>query len=210
MSQYTLDISPISTYSAQQFVTSASNQAVYETVMNWKAWPNHALYLQGDVGAGKTHLSHVWAEQTGALFLSPDATDLPNTPSIIDNVECWKNETALFHLFNHCKHANLPLLITSSQLPNALPFTLPDICSRLRAMALVQLLPPDDLLMQAVLTKLLADLQLKIDPAIIDYLLPRLERSLAAVVSAVGRLNEASLQRARTLTIPFIRETLGW
>ncbi len=47
--------------------------------------------------------------------------------------------------------------------------TLPDLVSRLRAMRLVKLGPPDDDLLRRVLTKLFADRQIDVDPGVVGY-----------------------------------------
>ena len=56
---------------------------------------------------------------------------------------------------------------------------LPDLRSRLRMATPVALGEPDDELLRKVLVKLFADRQLVVEKAVIDYLLVRMERSLA-------------------------------
>ncbi len=65
---------------------------------------------------------------------------------------------------------------------------LPDLASRFRAVTAVQILPPDDSLLRALLRRLLSDRQLRVDADVQDWLLLRLPRSAAALREAVARL----------------------
>jgi len=210
MTQYALDISLPVAYTDKQFMISESNRLAHEWILNWANWPSFALYLQGEHGSGKTHLAHLWQERTQGVFLEPDTTELPNTAAIIDGLEQWKNEEAFFHLYNHCKLENIRLLITSSLMPDALHFKLPDVISRLKALPLVQIAAPDDALLEAVLLKHLTDRQLKISPETVAYMLPRLPRSFAELTALVDKLDSDSLASGRTLTTPYIKQICGW
>ena len=61
------------------------------------------------------------------------------------------------------------------------------------------LAPPDDALLSAVLVKLFADRQLAVGEGVIAYLLPRMERSLAAARETVAKLDAAALSRGRAV-----------
>ena len=210
MTQYALDISLPVAYAPEQFMRSESNQLAYDWVMRWPDWPSNALILQGSRGAGKTHLAYCWQGKTQAEFLSVDLDYLPTMAVIIDGIEQWKSEEALFHLYNHCKSEKLPLLITSMLLPEQLPFMLPDLRSRLKSLPLAQIHAPDDALLSAVLIKHFSDRQLKISPEVMDYMLPRLPRSFAAIAELVQKLDSDSLASGRNLTIPYVRQVCGW
>lgn len=210
MSQFALSMHLPATYATAQFIVSPSNELAYNAIIRWPEWPHHALYLQGEYGAGKTHLAHIWQQKSNAVFLSPDAAEMPTQPIIIDDVESWKDTTRLFHVLNHCMLQSQPLLIIAQSAPDKLPITLPDVLSRLKLMPQIAIEPPDDVLMEAVLYKQLSDRQLKITPDVIAYLMPRLSRSFSAITEVVAQLDNASLSAQRMLTIPFIRQTMGW
>ena len=208
MTQYALDIALPVAFAPEQFVVSESNALAHQWITRWPDWPAHGLFLQGEHGAGKTHLAHIWAQKTGAVFLPQESESLPLQATIIDNIEQWKNEAALFHLYNHSKLSGIPLLVTSSALPEAQGFTLPDLRSRLNALPLAIIAPPDDALLAALLTKQLADRQLKIEPDVMSYMLPRCPRSFSAIARLVATLDTVSLAAGRTLTIPFVKSYL--
>ena len=85
---------------------------------------------------------------------------------------------------------------------------LPDLASRLRAAPCVSVLEPDDTLLAAVMVKLFADRQLKVGEEVIAYILPRLERSFAAVRDFVEEADRATLSQQRALTVPVARDVL--
>ena len=66
------------------------------------------------------------------------------------------------------------------QPPAAREIALADLGSRLRALPVVGIEPPDDILVAALLVKQFADRQIRVAPGVIAYLLPRMERSFAA------------------------------
>jgi len=210
MSQFALPMTLPPAYGAEQFICTPANQQTYDWLVRWPDWPSHALYLYAEHGSGKTHLAHLWQQKNAAVFLPYDSEILPTSACIIDGLQQWRNAERLFHLLNHVLLQKIPTLITSTQAPDDLSITLPDVVSRLKALPLVTIAPPDDLLLQAILCKQLADRQLKISEEVLQYLLPRLPRSYASVAELVEKIDQASLAAGRTLTLPFIRQTLAW
>src|SRR5262249_56403147 len=98
------------------------------------------------------------------------------------------------------------VLLTARQAPAA--FALRDLASRLNALPVVALAPPDDALLRAVLVKLFADRQLAVDENLIGYLATRIERSFAAARTCVARLDEDAMRRKRPLTRALAAEIL--
>ena len=83
---------------------------------------------------------------------------------------------------------------------------LPDLSSRLRAVAAVEIRPPDDALLAALLTHLLSDRQLSVPLPVQSWLLTRLPRSPAALRAAVVLLDRASMETGRSITRTFATE----
>ncbi|MEO0496373.1 MAG: DnaA/Hda family protein, partial [Pseudomonadota bacterium] len=122
------------------------------------------------------------------------------------------DETVLFHLINAVRQSGRTLLLTSRQGVRGLHFTLPDLASRLRAAAIVTISAPDDDLLEGVLRKLMSDRQLTVDEATIQYLVVRMERSLAAAGRLAAELDKLALVEKRAITRPLaarVLETLG-
>jgi chromosomal replication initiation ATPase DnaA len=65
---------------------------------------------------------------------------------------------------------------------------------------LVALGAPDDDLLRRVLVKLFADRQLTVEPSVIEAMVVRMERSLAAANAIVDLLDRTALAEARPIT----------
>jgi chromosomal replication initiation ATPase DnaA len=116
-------------------------------------------------------------------------------------------EEALFHLYNRlAPHGRL--LLTAPTAPRDWGLALPDLLSRLQAMPMARLEPPDDDLLAGVLVKLFADRQITAEARLIPYLLPRMERSIAAAQALVAALDARSLATHRPVTRALAAEVL--
>jgi hypothetical protein len=68
--------------------------------------------------------------------------------------------------------------------------------------------PPDDALLAVVLVKLFDDRQLAVTPDLIEYLLPRIERSFAGAQAVVANLDRMALARRRPVNVRLAMEFL--
>jgi len=188
-------------------------------VEDWQAWPAAKLALIGPAGAGKTHLAHVWAAHAAAAIVAAedlagaDIADLAARGRVVvedaDRVAGdARLETMLFHLHNLTLQGGGRLLLTSRMAPNRWPLALPDLASRMQATPIATLGEPDDPLLSAVLVKLFADRQIAVPPALINYLVRRMERSLAAASALVDRLDAHALAEGRAVTRALAAELL--
>jgi chromosomal replication initiation ATPase DnaA len=100
------------------------------------------------------------------------------------------------------------ILITARELPSALEIELRDLRSRLRALPVVSLQPPDDHLFRALIVKFCADRQLAVDEQVVSYLSTRLERSYAAARRAIELLDAEGLRQGRPVTRALAAELL--
>ena len=99
-------------------------------------------------------------------------------------------EEALFHQFNALSEAGSSMLILSHMPVARMGWRLPDLASRMRSVNLVRLDPPDDALLRALMEKYFADRQLAVMPAVLDYMVARIERSFAAVQTIAAAMDE--------------------
>ena len=95
---------------------------------------------------------------------------------------------------------HLPLLLIARTPPSRWPLALPDLQSRMEATDIVQIAPPDDALLAAVLVKLFTDRQLRVAPALIDWLTKRMDRSFAEAQRLVAEIDAAALSEGRAVT----------
>lgn len=199
------------------FLVGAANAEALALVDRWPDWPSRTVLLAGPTGAGKSHLVEIWRQVSGAEVIAGATLDVSYCEELIaggavavEDLHAGQlDEAALFHLLNIAAERKATVLITSRAWPSALPFQLKDLVSRLRAAHLVALAEPDDELLRRVLTKLLADRQLTVDPAVIEFIATRMERSLGAANVIVDRLDQEALARNRAITIRLAGEVLG-
>lgn len=202
------------------FLAAPSNRLALAAVDEATGLPSGVLVITGPEGSGKTHLAHLWAARTGAAWLRasdlalalPDllAADGPRALVLDDAAALARTpaEEALFHLLNHLRGRG-QILLTARQPVRDWGLQLPDLVSRLTAAAHVPLAPPDETLLRAVLVKLFADRQVTVQPALIDYLVDRMERSLAAAGALVARLDARGLALGRPITRALASEVLA-
>lgn len=192
------------------FFVSPSNAMALAMIDGWQSWAGRKLALCGPEGAGKTHLTHVWAEIAGAQIIAASDITAQNVPELatshiaVEDVPAIAQDaeaqTALFHLHNLTLADGNALLLTGAAPVQHWGLTLPDLVSRLRGTTAVTLEAPDDTLLAAVLVKLLADRQLTPKPDLIPYLLTRIDRSFASAIRVIEQLDTASLALKRPVT----------
>jgi len=201
-------------YEAGDFLRGRANEEALAWLENPAAWPGLQLAVHGDPGTGKTHLLHMFAARRNAVLLPGAAVrGLPSLPLgsaiAIDDADTAPEPEALLHLLNAAAEARLPVLLAGATPPARWPACLPDLDSRLRAITAVSLGRPDDALLQALLARLIAERQLRVDEIVQTYLLARLPRSCGAIREAAARLDRASLAAGRRVTRPLAAEILA-
>ena len=198
------------------FLEGPANAAGIALIDAWPEWPNRIMLLVGPEGSGKSHLATIWAEQAGARSTTAHALDPAAVPGALatgalvveDLRPAEVDERALFHLMNLAREDEACVLITARVPPAAFQIELRDLRSRLRAVPVVPLLPPDDLLFRALIVKFCADRQLAVDEAVVSYLATRIERSYAAARQAVELLDSEALRLGRPVTRALAAELL--
>lgn len=202
-------------FSREDFLRGPSNQSALDLIEHWPDWPAHVIVLVGPEGAGKSHLAAIWAAAAGAQRISCAAIAAAAVPAalstgalVIEDAPGGLDENALFHLLNLAKEQGAFVLLTARQSPAGWSIRLPDLASRLRALPVVAMAPPDDALLRAVLVKQFADRQLAVDDALIRYLAERIERSFAAARAIVEALDREALARQRPVTRALAGEVL--
>jgi len=127
---------------------------------------------------------------------------------IIENIELFKSETLLFHLYNMLLENNNNLMVTSKLAMSQISFELPDLKSRLLSMPQVNIGFPDDRLLKNLLIKQFLDKGVIVEVDVIDYLIKRIDRSFEAISKLVSKIDFESLEKAKKITIPFIKNTI--
>jgi chromosomal replication initiation ATPase DnaA len=216
LAQLTLDLPHRAALGAEDFLVSDCNLAAVRLIDAWPAWRDHVQLLTGPAASGKTHLARVWQALSGACSLNPDNLGIdfveamgPGTPLVVEDADRVAYDAkALFHLLNLAREKWLSVLLTARSSPSRWRVALPDLLSRLNAVPVVAIGPPDEALIRTVLLKHFADRQLDIDPKVLTYLALHVDRSLAAAEAAVAAVDRAALATGRKISRQLVIETL--
>jgi chromosomal replication initiation ATPase DnaA len=199
----------------EAFLTGAGNGAAVAWIDRWPDWPTPALVVTGPAGSGKSHLAAIWSARADAGLIDGQSLTEAAVPMLLESgralvveAAAAAPEPALLHLYNGLAECGRPLLLTAREPPARWGIGLADLRSRLLALPVAELGPPDDALIRAVLSKRFADRQLTVTDEVIDYLALRIERSFAEIGRVVAALDTASLAMHRSITLPLAQQVL--
>lgn len=203
--------------SGEDFLIAPSNRDAVAWIDKYPDWPAPALIVYGPPGCGKSHLTQVFRGATAAAEIpaarAGDAASLEAAgragAAVIDDAEEGLDEEGLLHLYNFLAERSGHLLLTAPRAPARWNIALADLRSRLLAAPAVEIGRPEDGLIAAVLVKLFSDRQLRVDAAVIDYMVVRMERSLDAARRLVEAIDGVALAEKRDITVPLIRGVLS-
>ncbi|WP_018652561.1 DnaA regulatory inactivator Hda [Actinobacillus capsulatus] len=194
------------------------------------------FYIWGGKSSGKSHLlkavsNHYLLNQQTSSYIPLEKSQY-FSPMVLDNAEqldviclddlqvvagdgAW--ELAIFNLFNQireqqglfgCGHKTL-LLISADCPPHQLKINLPDLRSRLTWGEVYQLNDLNDEQKRIILQRNAYQKGMELSDEVANFLLKRLDRDLQTLSTELDRLDRASLQAQRKLTVPFVKEILG-
>jgi len=220
--QLPLDLGHRPAIGRDDFLLAPCNEVAVSWIDRWPDWLGVAMALHGPPACGKTHLCHAWRARSGAVEIASAmlAANQPReligtaTAIALEDVDAalatgGLAEERLLHLYNLVGEQGGHLLLTGRTPPARWPVDLPDLRSRLRAATAVSMVPPDDALIEAVLVKLFADRQLRVDKGVVRFLVTRMERSFAAARATVAAMDDAALANRREITVPLARRVLA-
>ncbi|MEC3861031.1 chromosomal replication initiator DnaA [Mesobacterium sp. TK19101] len=217
--QYGLDLPRRLALGREDFFVTEANALALALIDGWRNWAGGKLALVGPQGAGKTHLAHVWAKDSGARILPARDLALADIPALATGPVCVEDisdiagqpeaENALFHLHNLVLAERHALMLTAHTPPTDWGIRLPDLASRMMGTQVARLGPPDDALLSAVLAKLFADRHSVPAPDVIPYLLRHMPRSFAAAGQVVAEIDRRALATRGGATRAKAREALA-
>ncbi|WP_018276462.1 DnaA regulatory inactivator Hda [Teredinibacter turnerae] len=117
-------------------------------------------------------------------------------------------EQSLFHLFNRMRDAGKTLVFSSHVSPAALPIVLPDLKSRLMSCIIYHLESLTDDAKKAALQQRAHERGFDMPEEVASFILNRASRDTAELFELLDKLDDASLQAQRKLTIPFVKSVL--
>lgn len=170
------------TYHNSDYIITDYNHSVYDYVMS-KNWISNCTIISGPRCCGKTHLAYIWAQKyKGLLFsnTSEKQTGNINILSVAKNqnivIHNFLNfesnwEIALLKIYNSAVENSQKILITSNTKINDIEFKLMDLKSRIISSIELKLSHPDEIISEIILSKLLHEKQIYIEPKFIKYIL---------------------------------------
>ena len=193
------------------FVRGPSNALAVAAVEAWPAWVGGCLAIIGHKGVGKSHLARAWAEANDALIVDRDNPDIEaafGRPVLLEDADRGVSTEGLFHLINVAAREGGGLLLTGRTRPSTWPTALRDLRSRLNALPVVEIDPPDDLVLEGVLRRFFRDRNIRPPEEVYPYLLTRMRRSIPDAKAIVKRLDEAGDEGFRPVTRMLARQIL--
>jgi chromosomal replication initiation ATPase DnaA len=184
-------------FAPDSYVKSAQNARARAALETWATWPGGVFCLFGEAGAGKSHLGSMWAQSAGAPMLDGRSFDLAalstlkSHKALIDTADLC-DETALFALLTALEREGGAVLLIARTPPPLWPFLLPDLKSRLNAIACETLTPPEPDLLAQLIIRHSAARGFKIDEAASTYLASRIPRTFEATRAIVVCMEEVS------------------
>ena len=212
----------------ENFLASAATAPLIEAVRRQSEGAGEeVVYLHGGRGSGKSHLLQGACHLAGdnALYLPlrelvvyPPEEVLAGVETLalvalddldaVIGLEAW--EDALFGLYNRAREWGCRMLIAASGAPRVLDVSLADLRSRLSWGVVYQLPAASDEDKQAILQFRAARRGLNVSDEVASFIVTRASRDLEQLLQMLERLDSASLARQRALSIPFVKQVLGW
>ena len=203
----------------EDFLVTDCNAEAIDWIDQWPDWPEPVVSIYGPAGCGKTHLASVFSHISGATLLSESDLRGGIVPEpaegsawIIENVDKLldsQTQEPLLHLYNAVRECGGGLLLTGQTPASRWQTELKDLSSRLRSIPSIEIGPPDDRLMVALLVKLFADRQLRVDDKVLSFMISRMERSFEAARLLVSEVDRVSLAEGRKISRTLVSKILS-
>ena len=217
--QLIIDMPKRSALDREDFMVNECNQEAIQFIDNFYQRKMKSGVLIGPKGSGKSHLVNVFCknfEKEKWIISEKKENDIykvfqENNVVIIEDIDLITSldeEEYLFHSINLSKELNKILLLTSGLDLSKINIKTPDLRSRLDSIQSVNILEPNDDLMNILILKLFHDRQILIKPNIISYLMQRVERSYLGISEIVDLIDNVSLSKKKSISINLIKELL--
>lgn len=207
-----------------------NNEEVIQAIQKqWTTSGDSYLFIAGVSGSGCSHLLQAachYAEGLGHRSVYVPLNEMVNYgPGVLDGLEQlplvvldalhsvvgmeeW--EEALFHLFNRIRESDGHLLVAADSVPQKLPLRLADLSSRLSWGVVYQVEPLNHEGKAQALVLRARHRGIRLAEEAARFIVSRGPDSMQGLSDVLDELDQLSLSAQRKLTIPFIKEELGW
>ena len=217
--QLLLDIRPEDAPNLENFVVGDNTELMARLTGLADLRVFDQIYLWGPPGSGRSHLlrgAHAQALARTRPVILIDGASLgdelapaPGSLLIVDNVETL-SETAqitLFRTFNAARLVGLALLLAGQAPPLRLALR-EDLRTRIGATLVYEVKPLSDADKADALKRHAEARGMRVEDALIDYLLRHGRRDLPSLLKVLDTLDRVSLEQQRPLTLPLLRDAL--
>ncbi len=197
---------------------AGANFSAIQMLSRTGPWPEPALIVIGPPGAGKTHLAAVWGHVTGAADLRAGQADARaaletleafDHRGVLDDADAVEDTGWLKLLLDRVADRRGKLVMTARTAPEAWPSArVGDLASRLRALPVVALGLPDEMLLAACLRSVARDHFIALSDFQVRWLAARMDRSYLAVARIVAYISDSLAAGAPAVNRELVREAL--
>jgi len=193
MKQLALGISPPPRPTLDNFVPGANGELLARLrELQAGTFQEAVLYLWGESGSGKSHLLRA----SGCLRTADDVEKLADDAQV-----------RLFNAINEARESGGTILAAGNAPPARLPLR-EDLRSRLAWGLVYQVKPLTDEERALYLRGEAERRGLRLPEEVVGYLLTHMRRDLPSLTVLLDRLDRASLEQQRPVTLPLVRATL--
>jgi DnaA family protein len=180
------------------------------------------FYLWGAKGVGKTHVLQASCHLARSMYLSLAERDIlpmnifdgfENLHLLcLDDIEAamgdaaW--EEALFHCYNRARDNHVKVIVASSRPPKLLACGLPDLQSRLLSGVSFEMKALSDADLLSALLMRAKNRGIFLGEDVAQFLLRHYPRNMQDLYNILNKLDNASLEAKRKITIPFVKQVL--
>ena len=204
-------------YFEQDFYVSSNNFSAFKLIDSWPNWPGKWLNIFGESGSGKTHLSKILEKKINRTKLIDaknvdDKTieDLTNLDClIIDNFNDNISQNLFYSILNQSKQLDNFILVNSMRSIQKTRFELHDLRSRINSFIFIGIGLPTDELLKVIISKLLSDKQISVNPKLTGFIINNVERSYEKMFKFLKDLDDLSLSTGKSININLIKKVLN-
>lgn len=228
-------------YTFDTFVVGAFNEMAFaaaQAIISRPGISYNPLFIYGDTGRGKTHLTQAIGNQfkkqypnrkvfylTSERFVA-DCIDAVSSGGasrfkekyrqydliIMDDVQFLskkeRSEEELFHLFNHFHDNNKPIIFSSDRPPAAIPDIADRLRSRLSSGMTVDISEPDSESRMAIVRKKVAAHGITLSPEVIEYVATSVSGSIRDLEGVINSIVCHAQVRGTPPDLAEIRQSL--
>jgi len=221
LTQYLLNFGRIESFDDEDYIVTSSNAHALDWIERWPHWGDgvysNITCIYGEKLSGKSHLARIWSRKSNAINLTKESladktyVDSSCSSYVIEDVQTLVgHEVDLFNFFEHIIHSKKNLMLTADIVISRIPFNLPDLRSRLNSVFSIEIKRPDEEMIEQILLKYFSDKQISVSSAVIKYLVARVNFSYKDILESVEKLDKASLEAQKNISIPFIKSILNF